>query len=59
MFDQRSYRLDSSKLLNTNFNRKFSVEIAIQQLKDAILNNSIKFDESTYTVSWMKKNDFN
>lgn len=58
ILDSRSYRLNSDKLLNTNFKKKFGVEIAIKQLINAIENKDVNIDETTYTVSWMKKNDF-
>lgn len=58
ILDSRSYRLNSDKLLNTKFEKKFGVEIAIQQLIDAIKNKDVNIDETTYTVSWMKKNGF-
>ena len=47
--------MNSDKLLNTKFEKKFGVEIAIQQLIDAIKNKDVNIDETTYTVSWMKK----
>ena len=52
--DPRSYRLDSSKLLNTGFKPSKTVKDAIIEISTA-LNNDILDDQPNYhTVSWMK-----
>ena len=53
--DPRSYRQDSSKLLNTGFKKKYSVENAITEIKDSFLKGDLKNKEKFYTVKWMKK----
>ena len=40
--DPRSYRQDSSKLLNTGFKKKYSVENAITEIKDSFLKGDLK-----------------
>ncbi len=52
--DPRSYRQDSNKLLETGFKPLYGVEDAIKEIKIAFENNSLKQDESCYTVKWMK-----
>lgn len=52
--DVRSYRLDSSKLINTNFKPKYNVDYAIQELIDAYKFKKLKNHKSSYTVSWMQ-----
>jgi nucleoside-diphosphate-sugar epimerase len=54
--DVRSYRLDSTKLINTNFNPEYNVDHAIDQLVDAYKSKKLKNNQSCYTVSWMQKN---
>lgn len=54
--DPRSYRLDSTKILNLGFIKKFSVKDAILDLKDKFENNKLQDKEYFYTVKWMKKN---
>tara|TARA_Y100000739_G_C20594958_1_gene459870 strand:- start:833 stop:1780 length:948 start_codon:yes stop_codon:yes gene_type:complete len=52
--DPRSYRQDSKKLLETGFKPLYGVEDAIKEIKIAFENNSLKQDESCYTVKWME-----
>ena len=55
LFDPRSYRLDSSKLLKTGFRPKFKVIDAIDEITEKYKNNFLKDKASFYTVKWMKK----
>ena len=55
LFDPRSYRLDSSKLLKTGFRPKFKVIDAIDEITERYKNNFLKDKASFYTVKWMKK----
>ena len=56
--DPRSYRQDSSKLLQTGFERLYSVSDAIDQIIDKHEKGEIVGDDSSYTVKWMKNLDF-
>ena len=53
--DPRSYRQDSTKLLNTGFNPLYGVDEAIKEIKFAYENNLLEENDSCYTVKWMKK----
>jgi hypothetical protein len=55
LFDPRSYRLDSSKLLNTGFKPNLKVIDAIDEITEKYKNNFLKDKASFYTVKWMKK----
>jgi len=55
--DPRSYRQDSTKLLNTGFKPLYRIDDAINEIKIAFENNSLKQDDSCYTVKWMEKLD--
>lgn len=55
VFDQRSYRQDSSKLLKLGFKPKFKVIDAIYEIKKAFEFKKIKATPNTFTVKWMKK----
>ena len=57
--DPRSYRQDSSKLLNTGFKCKFKVIDAIKDIKKAYLEQNLPDGENCYTVKWMKKINLN
>ena len=57
--DPRSYRQDSSKLLNTGFKSKFKVIDAIKDIKKAYLEQNLPDGENCYTVKWMKKINLN
>ncbi len=52
--DPRSYRQDSSKLLETGFQQQFSVQDAIEQISEAYRNKELPDGENCYTVKWMK-----
>ena len=54
--DPRSYRQDSSKLLNTGFTPRYSVETAIDDVIEAYNSGKVKGTDESYTVKWMKKN---
>jgi|TARA_B100001964_G_C13809097_1_gene412190 nucleoside-diphosphate-sugar epimerase len=56
--DSRSYRLDSTKLLRTGFQPKYSVEIAIDELVEKYNKKKIIESDKNYTVRWMKKLKF-
>ena len=53
--DPRSYRQDSSKLLETGFQLKYDVKQAIFDIINAYENNSLNISDSCYTVNWMKR----
>ncbi len=56
--DPRSYRQDSSKLINTGFEPKYTVEDAIDEIIASYNSGNLKDNENFYTVKWMKKNNF-
>ena len=51
--DPRSYRQDSSKLLNTGFKPKFGVDYAIDELIEKFNNKQLKEKKYFYTVKTM------
>lgn len=53
--DPRSYRQDSSKLLNIGFTPEFGVSDAIKEIKYAYLSGKLELNDNCYTVKWMKK----
>ena len=53
--DNRSYKLDSSKLISTGFSPKYCIEDAIDENINNFQKGILKEDESFYTVNWMKK----
>jgi len=53
--DPRSYRQDSSKLLSKGFQKKFSVDDAINELIEKYNNKLLNEDENSYTVKKMKE----
>ena len=57
--DPRSYRQDSSKLLETGFKPKFSVLDAIKEIAKKYENNNLPDGDNCYTVKWMKKINLN
>ena len=57
--DPRSYRQDSTKLLNTGFKPKFSVKDAIKEIAERYKANKLPVGENCYTVKWMKKINLN
>ena len=52
--DPRSYRQDSTKLIDTGFIQKFGVNDAIEDIIDAFNNNYLPERDNCYTVKWMK-----
>tara|TARA_Y100001968_G_scaffold332018_1_gene388686 strand:+ start:1553 stop:2503 length:951 start_codon:yes stop_codon:yes gene_type:complete len=52
--DPRSYRQDSTKLLNTGFLPSYSVENAISEIIEAHNQGKLVDGDSCYTVKWMK-----
>ncbi len=55
--DPRSYRLDSTKLIQTGFNKKYSVDNAIDEIIESYNLGTLKDIDNYYTVKWMKKNN--
>tara|TARA_B100000989_G_scaffold198298_1_gene149804 strand:+ start:3632 stop:4579 length:948 start_codon:yes stop_codon:yes gene_type:complete len=53
--DPRSYKLDSSKLLETGFKPKCNVRYAIEELISMYKRKKLNDNDSNYTVKWMKK----
>ena len=53
--DPRSYRQDSSKLLETGFIPQYSIRDAIKEIKSKFEDGIIYESEENYTVNWMKK----
>ncbi len=53
--DPRSYRQDSTKLINTGFVTKYGIDNAIEEIIEAYKNNKLIENEQCYTVKWMKK----
>ena len=52
--DPRSYRQDSTKLLETGFKPKFSVKDAIDEIYESYNDGSLKDSDNCFTVKWMK-----
>ena len=53
--DPRSYRQDSTKLLNTGFVPKYSVLDAIKEIAEQYNMGNLPESDNCYTVKWMKK----
>ena len=53
--DPRSYRQDSTKLLNSGFKPFKNIENAIDEICNAYEKGELKETEQCYTVKWMKK----
>ena len=53
--DPRSYRQDSTKLINTGFSPKKNISCAIDELISAFKKGKLKDREESHTVSWMKR----
>ncbi len=53
--DPRSYRQDSTKLLNSRFRPKYGVEDAIDEIIENFNENKLEDKENFHTVKWMKK----
>ena len=56
--DPRSYRLDSSKILQTGFRPEYSVLDAIKEIISLYKQNKIRPNDSNYTVRWMRKKNY-
>jgi nucleoside-diphosphate-sugar epimerase len=54
VFDERSYRQSSSKLLNSGFYTKFSVDDAIDDIIQKFNCGELKDKSNYYTVKWLK-----
>ena len=52
--DPRSYRQDSSKLIQTGYTPKFGIDNAIDEIIEAYKNKTLMDNEKCYTVKWMK-----
>tara|TARA_Y100001968_G_scaffold242847_1_gene226565 strand:+ start:1913 stop:2854 length:942 start_codon:yes stop_codon:yes gene_type:complete len=55
--DPRSYRQDSTKLINTGFKQLYGIETAIKEIINAYRNKTLPQEDNCYTVKWMKKLD--
>jgi nucleoside-diphosphate-sugar epimerase len=55
--DPRSYKLDSSKLLNTGFQPKKNIENAISDLTQEYSESGITASSLNYNVKWMKSSN--
>ena len=53
--DPRSYRQDSTKILNTGFYPKKNVSIAIDEIIDSYKHGKLYDREQWHNVKWMKK----
>lgn len=56
--DPRSYRLDSSKFLETGFRPKKNIEFAIQEIVDAYKSKKLEDSEFFYNLNWMIKKGY-
>ena len=54
--DPRSYRQDSTKLLETGFTQTKYVSDAIEEISDALISGRLKDDDRWHTVRWMSAN---
>ena len=55
--DIRSYKVDSTKLLNTGYKQKFSVEDAIDQIIFSYKNDTLKNLPMFHNLKWMIQNN--
>jgi len=53
--DVRSYRLDSTKLMNTGFKKKYSINIGIDEIINDFKQGKIPEEKNCYSVLWLKK----
>ena len=53
--DIRSYRQDSSRLLNEGFKKKYTIDNSIKDIIDNYTNKKFKDEDICYTTRWMKK----
>lgn len=56
--DPRSYRLDSSKLLEAGFTPKYTVNDAISQIMEAYKDGILKDEPHFYNLGWMNQNQY-
>ncbi len=56
--DNRSYRLDSSKILKIGFKPKYTINDAIEELIYLYNNNKIKVIDKNFNIKWMDKNKY-
>ena len=56
--DPRSYRLDSSKLLEAGFIPKYTVNDAISQIMEAYKDGTLKDEPHFYNLGWMNQNQY-
>lgn len=56
--DPRSYRLDSSKILDAGFKPKKNVDIAIKEIINEFKNNNLQNEDRFYNLRWMQMNNF-
>jgi nucleoside-diphosphate-sugar epimerase len=54
--DPRSYRQDSTKLLETGFVQTKFVSDAIEEISNALSSGDLKDDDRWHTVRWMTAN---
>jgi len=52
--DPRSYRQDSSKLVQTGFKQTYGIDFAIEEIIDAYNKKELLENETCFTVKWMK-----
>tara|TARA_B100000965_G_scaffold406463_1_gene445550 strand:- start:1132 stop:2082 length:951 start_codon:yes stop_codon:yes gene_type:complete len=52
--DPRSYRQDSTKLMNTGFKPLYGVDYAIEEIEEYYKNGYLSEGDNCYTVKWMK-----
>jgi nucleoside-diphosphate-sugar epimerase len=57
--DPRSYRQDSTKLIQTGFSPMFSTIRAVEEIYEGLLSGAIMDDPRWHTVSWMKQSQNN
>ncbi len=52
--DSRSYRVDSTKILNAGFSPRLAIRDAIKEITDAYRSNRLKDLDVSYNVNWMR-----
>ena len=55
MSDNRSYNLDSSKLLKAGYKPKKNINMAIDEIKKMYENKILKEQENFHSIKWLKK----
>jgi len=56
--DPRSYRLDSSKLLETNFSPRKTVRDAVSEIAEAYHSGTLNDEAHFHNLPWMKRHGF-